>query len=582
MAEVPSRKEKLVAASEAGSLLEAVYSACRDERREQDDLALDLADLHNNGLVDIFAEFTKLEVNASSGIDFFITRRIFEKSLPHTHASVDCVMRTVLHLFRCAGQNGAAGSIFAGYINFCAIDSQRPREALKLIEADPNQFADMLPATIHAGSLIDNSHYLEATIRLSQHSEKVFRQRAITAMSHLQWQNGSRVPDSLIAALERSCHEADEVIQAAVIKTAYTLYQQDNTLELRIISLIGDALSKGNDLTLEEASMLFACHANEIPMPLKDILLRGLIRVNPKHHVLLENIDYGLACLLQQCDNEKALLFLEELLLMHPQSLSIRLFATTAEYIRSDTDLLSRVMTRWFLKGSPVLGQSVNEMGATHHGEDLLIDIDTTQLQQNDSVRIVFIARKAIGYFFLQPVTAASIVISLMRYASDEKALEELAQLLFDPLLLSYPGCVGDYVKAQCPSEAGQVKEQLKKVLSTITCYLDKLAGVPSLPALHPSQTQRESYRRYFSDLTAVSFRAAEKESLLSLICTKQTLLYGRKSIYFQHTAAGETTRMEAPLLSNSVEIETPRMDPIDPYGLDFILHVFRAEHICQ
>jgi len=79
-----------------------------------------------------------------------------------------------------------------------------------------------------------------------------------------------------------------------------------------------------------------------------------------------------------------------------------------------------------------------------------------------------------------------------------------------------------------------------------------------------------------------VSFRAAEKESILSLICTKQTLLYGRKSIYFQHNAAGETTRMEAPLLSNRVEIETPRMDPIDPYGLDFILRVFRAEHICQ
>jgi hypothetical protein len=582
MAEVSSRKEKLIAAAEAGSFLEAVYSIIQAEHREKDELALDLADLHNNGAVNIVAEFAKLDNNASSGINFFMTRRIFELSLPHTHAAVDCVMRTVLHLFRCAGQDGAAGSIFVGYINFCVNDSQRPREALKLIEDDPNQFADMLPATIHAGSLIDNSHYLEATIRLSQHSEKLMRQRAITAMAHLQWQNGSRVPDSLITALETSCHEADDEIQAAVIKTAYTFYQQDNTLELRIRSVIGAAISKGNDLTLMEASMLFGYHANDIPMPLMDILLRELIRVNPKHRLLLENIDYGLASLLEQCDNEKALLFLEELLLMNSQSISISLFATTADYIRRDSVLLSRVMTRWFLNGSSILGQFVKKIAVTCHGEDLLIDIDTTQLQQNDSARIVFIARKAIGYFFLQPVTAASIVLSLIRYASDEKALEELTQLFYDPLLLSYPGCVGDYIKAQCPSEAGQVREKLTKVLGDITCYLDKLAGVPSLPALHPSQTQRESYRRYISDLTAVSLKAAEKESLLSLICTKETLLYGRKSIYFQHTAAGETTRMETPLLSNRVEIETPRMDAIDPYGLDFILRVFRAERICQ
>ena len=40
-----------------------------------------------------------------------------------------------------------------------------------------------------------------------------------------------------------------------------------------------------------------------------------------------------------------------------------------------------------------------------------------------DGSQVVFVARKAIGYFFMEPVTAASIVISLMRHTLDEQVL---------------------------------------------------------------------------------------------------------------------------------------------------------------
>ena len=77
--------------------------------------------------------------------------------------------------------------------------------------------------------------------------------------------------------------------------------------------------------------------------------------------------------------------------------------------------LISKVVTRWFLRGERALCEGVHEIGGTHLGGDFRIEIDPAELKPLDLVHVIFIARKAIGYFFMKPVTAASIVISLMR-----------------------------------------------------------------------------------------------------------------------------------------------------------------------
>ena len=59
---------------------------------------------------------------------------------------------------------------------------------------------------------------------------------------------------------------------------------------------------------------------------------------------------------------------------------------------------------------------------------------------------MIFIAHKAIGYFFMKPVTAASVVISLMRVAPNDEVLDELGKLLLNPLLMNYPGSVRQYL----------------------------------------------------------------------------------------------------------------------------------------
>ena len=164
--------------------------------------------------------------------------------------------------------------------------------------------------------------------------------------------------------------------------------------------------------------------------------------------------------------------------------------------------------------------------------------------------------------------------------APDDEVLDELGKLLLNPLLMNYPGSMRQYVAEQAGRESGKVKETIDKALASFEEYLEGLRSVPMLPALHPTQAQRESYRRHMSDSMAESMRAAEKKSVFFGLFARSTLLYGRKSINYIYRGDGEPKRMEMPLTSHSVEMEFPRMDDLDPYGVDYMLRVFRVERL--
>jgi hypothetical protein len=569
----------LLESAKAGNFLETVYSTSMAARGERDVLTLDLAALHNEGLMDVVSAFGNLKNQRSQGPDFFLTRHVFEKALPHLNAPVSSVMRCVLHLHREAGQNGAAGTIINGFIGFCAKEPSRPREALKEIEANPGMFADLLVATISAGSHHDNPQYLAEAIRLCEDKNIELRRGAVHAVGKLNWPEGAFVRDSAFAALERSVAvETDDLIIAGVVRSAFALLQRDKTQEGRSVALITNALSKGGEYTLHAASETFGFHTAQIPGSLLDVLLVHLMRVKPASKGTQE-IDIGIAHLLEKSD-ERAIRFLEDLLIAHPDELTLKTFNSALREIRSSTPLLSKVLTRWFIRGDHVLCEGVHEIVSLPGGENLKLEIDPDELKPVDVARIVFVARKAIGYLFFLPVGVASILISLMRCTDDDEILKALGGFLFNPLLLNFTVTARQYAVQQSGIESGKVKETIDNALKAVDDYLDVLRSVGNLPALHPSEAQRETYHRHFSGIMAESFKTAMAQSAFLNLFPKSILLYGRKSIDYVYDNNGPPHRIETDLKGHGTEIEHPRMEDIDPYGLEFMLWVFRNERL--
>jgi hypothetical protein len=576
MANENSVRELLLAEAKSGNLLQAIYDCSLTSVEESRDLTDELTALHNEGLVDVVATFEGLK-NAPSCPNFFLTSLIFEQVLPHLSAPVGPVMRCILHLYH---EAGTAGSTFSSFIEFCAKDPERPREALKLIEEDSSALVEMLAATIAAGSRHDHSHYLTQLLDLVSHQDIKVRRHAVFAVGSIHWPQGTSVPDRLITALAQTlAAETDDYLLGSIVQSTFTVFQQTKMLEEPCITLIDTALRKGEECTLHTASLLLGFHTRDLPSSLIQLLFTHLKRVKPANIDILNNIDYGLAYLLTQDDPEEALLFLEELLVTHDGELSIVTFDSVINATRKNTALMGKVMTRWFLRGKPVLCEAVHEIVGMYYGNDLLIEIDVTEFNPIDYVHAVFIARKAVGYLFLKPSTAASIVISLMRHAPDDETLDALKELLLNPLLLNYPENMRNYVEKQMGHECGKVKEAIENALTSINQYQEALRVVPELPALYAGQSQLESYRRHMSESMAKSMKAAEKKSIFLNIFSRSTLLYGNKSINYIYTSVNEPPhRMETPLISHGVSMELPCMDDIDSYGLNYMLCVFRQE----
>jgi len=575
-----SIREHLLRGNESGTLLETV-NALWMSLEDRSAVTSELVALHNEGLVDAVAAFEPLRDTSPAGTDFFLTRHVFEQALPDLDSPVPAVMHCVLRLYDAAGRDLAAGTVVESFIHYCERDASRPREALAEIEASPDVFARLLPGTLVAGSRVDTASFLAEAIRLCEADHIELRRHAVFSLGKLEWPEGGEAADSALATLERAAKaETDGQILAGVVTSAFALVKQHGALEPHVVAVIATALSKGDENTIHSGSEVLGFRTGELTATLLDTLFVHLPRVRSTDKGTLDNIDFGLSHLLESSDPERGIELLETLLLRRPDELTMEVFDSAGRAILTNRALINKVATRWFLRGDRALCEAVSTIIASGVIGDLPLEIDAAELKLADSSHIIFTARKAIGYLFMEPISAAAFLISLMRSTADQEVLTALGVLLFDPLLLNYPGKARDYVARQLGQESGQVKATVGEAFARLDDYLEDLKSVGRLPALHPSTAHRDAYERHFSRQMEESWKAAEANSGLLSLVSKSVVLFGRTSITYVRGLDEQPRRMESPMQTHETEMELPRILRLDPLGLDFKLRVFRVEQI--
>ncbi|MEM9803762.1 MAG: hypothetical protein AAF959_00655 [Cyanobacteria bacterium P01_D01_bin.56] len=581
---IDSLKENLLAASSEWEFLLVLYKTKLTIQYKTDILIEKLAQLHNSEQIDLINNFKVLENKSDTEISFFYTREIFEEALPKLNADTREVMDCVLHLVEAAGQDMAAKTVFGPFTEYCSADGSRPVEGLRLIEQSPDKYVSFLVPVLKAGSQIDFESYLDKAICLSVDDNIEFRRRALLSLGQLQYPENSITADRALETLELSVDkETDDILLSHVIEAAFSLFKRNVVLDSsRVTELIDAVLLKGDSYTLYAASHIFGFSYKYLPTSLVDILLSHLQQVASTHIHTLDNIDHGVVSLLRNGECDKGIDFLEKCLLKKEGSITLSIFnSTSCELLKNQGDILNRVMTKWFLLGNPKLCEGIASVVKLSRGQELTLSVELEESGDDKSDEMIFIARKAIGYLFFQPVFATSVIVSLLKQTSDSTVLQVLSALLFDPLLLNYSGKVSGYLEQQLQIiEEQHVKEAIKNAIKAFENYIDDLKSTGDLPELHPSQRNREVYRRRFGQQMSEAVKNAQKESVFLSLVSKSVLLYGRKSINYVYSSDGEARRMEVPLKSYGTEMEFPRLETIDPFGLDYMLRIFRAEQI--
>jgi hypothetical protein len=571
-------KWRLIEGHKSGCFLKAVAEALRAEK-VQGLVAAQVSTLHNSGVVDVVAAFEGLENRPGTGIDFFLTADVFRSALPTIESPVEPVMVTVAHLYKAAGTDLAAGFVFEGFIAFIANDPARPAAILRTIEADPNRYADLLPATLVAKSRSDADQSFAEAIRLLGTGDIELKRRAAFAMGRLAIPTSPAVLDAALASLENAAgSEKDRPLQASIIKSAVGLLQHDKAQETRVLSLVDSIVSVGDDRVLHAASEILASTTQTLSTAVSALLLGHLQRVKPENQGTVSHIDFAISRMLIGTEREKGLEFIESYLLAH-LGVELQNFSVTTQQVASDPKLVGTLLTRWFLRGDHILCSGIAAIVRDFHGKSSL-EADPTEIEPRDSAHIVFLARKTVGYLFLYPVPAARILVSLMRQTDDDRTLDVLGALLQNPLLVSYPGSAAEVVAQETKATGGKVKATLEAAHKGVEDYLQALKSMPDIPALHPSEEQREAQHRRRSRLMARSYKEAQKESVFFNLIRRSVLLYGEKSVYHVQEPGGQSKRIETPLKSFGTSFDLPRLDQIDPVGLDIFLRTCKSERI--
>ena len=571
----PSIRERLLEAHRSSTLMDVIDETCRSSAINKEDVAHELAMLHNDGSIDIIESFSTLKKSETSFI-FFRVRAVFEHALPEIDSDVLTVIRCVRHLVHEAEHDMASGTTIGYFITFFAKDPSRPKQALSNIKAE-TELHDLLPATLIAGCKLDMPKYLEEALQLTKADDADIRRQAVFALGSIEWSDENKPSEAVYTALEEILStDTNDYMLATTARTSASLIKHDPSQMDRLIDLVDSAVKKGGDQAIHAAASILAMVDKHQPEALIEKLLAQLNRVNPEHKGTIDQIGLAMHQLIDLGKMDIAIHTLESLIAeneLEPTS-----FESVLYDIQRDTTLLNKAVTRWLLNGNASLCDAAAFLVGGGHGANLPAEVDPAEIEMTDGREVIFLAKKICGHFFMNPVSAVSMLLSLLQLAQDDQTRSQIGKLTLDPLLINYPGKARTFINDRRMSCSAEVQEVLRQIDVALDEYFEAIESIDKIPELYPSEAQREAYHRYHSREMEKSFKEAEKKSVFFQFVTKQALLYGKTSVSYIQDGQGNAHRKEIPLQEYSVEFEFPRMAQLDPLGLEYQLFLFRLE----
>ena len=577
-------EQKIINSVQDGNFLEIVYQAYFDIKNEpEENLGAMLSNLHNSKQLNLVEEFLKLNRNDNK-TDFFILRHAFEYSLPYIDAPVIEVMLCVKNLTSEAKGDMSQGLLIGPFMEYCKKIPSRISEVLTHSLRDVDENFDFISPSLIAGSEIDFNCYFDIANGLitNSHTSHEVLKRAIFSLGKMNYENTNQTSNAFETILKRTA-EVDSLSFSVCLRALFNIYLQDLSLDKDFLEFVTGNFHRYDDQAIHTVSEMLFFNDSSISDIVQDHLLEVVARVNPKNKGTIDNIDWVLMKLFDKGRAEFAVRCFENICSYSGNEISIqKLDSFSRKLIENSNQILSKTITKWFLSKSNALCKQSFELLQNHYfDKNIEINCDLSQINIKDQFQHLYLARKAIGWFYMRPISAASFVISLIDNCPKNE-LDEIEEFLFQPLLISYPGSVKDYLTVKGKQGSKKVRALCKRLLSRLNAYHIGLASTQDIKELKPSEQDRYAYNRHNQRLMNESIKSARSSSIISVLGIQESvLLYGNKSISYIHTGPNEKVRQEIPLKQISTSVEFPSLQVLDPHNLDWQLRVFRVEG-CQ
>lgn len=570
-------KDKLIKAYEGGNFFEFIQEVYYQDRKDEKLLPGLLTELHNEGILNLVELFHSFK-NKTENHDFFSVRRVLEKVLPYINAPIKDVADCVKHLTLEAGQDMAAYMLLPPFKEFCKKDTDRAKALFDIALTNIDEDFDHLSTAIEAGASNDEVTYVNQAIELLTHENELIRQRAVLALGRINYQEKVLLEPVAIAIKKSSVSSPSDVILATSMRSLFAVVSQCGDLERLFLDFLNTHSDHLGDRYIHAASEILFYDEKKVSGNIEPNLLNICSYTKAESQGTINNIDYALERILKRNSFDDCVVFLERFFELSEYKLSVKHFNSFVLELHNHRDThLSLLLTRWLLSKKVKLGKYASDL-LRDSDKGISIGFDRAFVAKQSKGVHLFLARKACGWFFNQPKTAISLIESLI-IDSPEDELNDIQQLIFHPLCVSYPGSIREHLEALNESKEETVKQIASGVLSEYEEYQVSVKAAFKINELSPSEQDRHTYWRHHNKLMSESMKQARSKSFLTSLFAgnESVLLYGNKSIHYIHHGE-QKTRQEVPLSEISTSFEFASMHNLDPHGLENMIWQFKAE----
>ena len=489
--------------------------------REGDDSAIQnlAVTLHNRGEIDILSALTPQAYESVKGFHFFTLQQFYCAVIPKIEADPLRLMAAINGLVNTGGEDMAANMPNAAFRDWCAAKPERPDIVLRLIEGGAEGAKHNLTFALEAGAASDvHSYVRKAIVYLREFPD--LRLGALTALARIDASADLDLAKEAMAAVAAMLDDGiDEPTATHIFAAAVGLYRRSSdALHDTAQAVMRKAIESGSDGALHQsASVLFNDRAT-LSEPMVEMLLMALEGVNPKNLGTINSLDVALSELIKSGNGQRVSEFLESVLLQHPDDLSMKNFDSVGYTLTtSERALCDDIAIRWLMSGEKSLADDISDLIGSTGGDPVTfeVDIQTYSLSENEAI---FLARKAVGWFFFRPITAASLIICVLRTVKGETA-ETIGDLLFEPLLLNYSGELRKYLGEKLKAPRDKAKPQIRRALNKLDTYLNGLQEAGYVDELEPSERERLIEQQQHNErMRQIQKKAEEGSVLLSMV----------------------------------------------------------------
>lgn len=567
-------RDAILAAGADETLLDAIATAPHDQ---QESLATLLSELHNLGELDILAAINSGQLDSVSGRPFFTLQRVFCKTLPRIQCPAAAAVAASKRMFEKAGTNLGAGLVYSALQEWFQQSPERVEQGLALIRSDMDSDTGAVRSVLLAGSTHSPNKSIEVALYLSNQPQPHIRLNALWALGRILSEDDGCYFPKVLRRLEEVIDVPlpDNDAAVAIDAALHLLGRIGSGIVEKVEPLLYKACKFPNSAIRHTLAFNLQMHRSIYTEPMIDAVFEALQGTDAHDHRTLQAIDSLLYDWDLDKDRQRVFRLLKRLLCNRDEAIELE---TMHNFRHRLSDQHGGVLG-WYVVSLLITA----EQGLCLTADQLLpyqkmpegLDIDLAQVPLEPS-RVLFLARKILGYCLVNATSASALLLSCLRAVSTHER-RELENLLLNYFIINYLNSIEWFESMLYPGDPA--KDSVNRLSIALNSYLDGLRRHGICAAFKPSERERQLQFHRQAEFWRDVQQKAEENSILSIVAHKATILYGTASIFYVYTdESSPPHRQEASMMSHEHFADLPRLEAIDPVGLRYALHRFRSE----